>query len=401
MSSALPHLNPLVAAWAAAPENNRAPLTDPLLDLSLAISNRLATERLLISFVTPVSGTYTTNQLEGFGRFMDVLARRKLTLGSLTNKSDQLTRLLLAQTPAVFGFARTLAADSTLPYAPRLIGAALLGRASEFRPEALTILESWLTPQVPADTQQAAARALAATGDGSVSERLLQRWDGLTPETRLVVIDALSSRSTWSLELLQAMKDSRVATGTLDATRRARLLNHGNAQVKKLAQAVLDAPSKSDRTALVDRYRGALTMEGNARQGAAMYARLCLSCHQRDGRGVDVGPNLLSVAGHAPEKLLVNIINPNADIQPGFHAYSCQLSDGEEIYGLIQAETANSILFKVADGTIRTLLRKDIAALRGSAISLMPEGLETGLTPNDLADLIAFLRAPAIPLPEP
>ena len=87
-------------------------------------------------------------------------------------------------------------------------------------------------------------------------------------------------------------------------------------------------------------------------------------------------------------------IYPNADVQPGFFAYLCRLNDGTEIYGLMAVETANSITFKQLDGTSLVVLRKDIASLESTKASLMPAGLEAGMTPQALADLITFLRRP-------
>ena len=49
---------------------------------------------------------------------------------------------------------------------------------------------------------------------------------------------------------------------------------------------------------------------------------------------------------------------------------------------------------KLADGTSKVVLRNQIATLRSQNLSLMPDGLEAGLTHQDLADLIAFLRSP-------
>jgi len=99
------------------------------------------------------------------------------------------------------------------------------------------------------------------------------------------------------------------------------------------------------------------------------------------------------VVEHPPEKLLVNILDPNADVQPGFNAYNCGLANGEELYGLISAETATSVVFKFADGTSRTINRKEINTLRSSNLSLMPEGLEQGLSKQDIADLIAYVKS--------
>ena len=139
-------------------------------------------------------------------------------------------------------------------------------------------------------------------------------------------------------------------------------------------------------------------LAGQAARGEAVFIRLCIACHKRGTVGNEVGPDLRSVAGHPPEKLLGNILDPSADVQPGFHAYHCRLADDTELYGLIAAETGNSITFKLADASKRIVLRNDVAELRGANVSLMPEGLEAGLSHQDMADLIQLLRStPAAP----
>ena len=107
---------------------------------------------------------------------------------------------------------------------------------------------------------------------------------------------------------------------------------------------------------------------------------------------MDVGPDLASVAQHPAEKLLANILDPSADIQPGYHAYQCELTDDSQIYGIITSETGNSLTFKLPDGTESIILRSDIRELSGGNRSLMPDGLEAGMTQQDMADLIQWLR---------
>ena len=106
-----------------------------------------------------------------------------------------------------------------------------------------------------------------------------------------------------------------------------------------------------------------------------------------------MGPDLRSVREHPPEKLLASILNPNLDIQPGFHAYNCELKSGEFLFGLLASENAVSIIFKVPDGTTKAILRSDIKSLKSVNLSLMPEGLEAGLSQQDLADLVSFIRS--------
>ena len=151
-------------------------------------------------------------------------------------------------------------------------------------------------------------------------------------------------------------------------------------------------PKAADRAKVIAEFQPALKLAGNVARGREVFAQRCVTCHKLGDLGQDIGPNLRSIAGHPPEKLLANILDPNADVQPGFYGYVCRLNDGAEIYGLMAVETGNSITFKQLDGTMRAVLRKDIASIESTKASLMPFGLEAGLTPQSMADLIAFLR---------
>jgi putative membrane-bound dehydrogenase-like protein len=181
----------------------------------------------------------------------------------------------------------------------------------------------------------------------------------------------------------------------LDDREALALLGAPAAIVGKAAPAALQpitfAPPAS-RAKVVEQFQPALKLTGDPVRGRAVFTQLCVTCHKLGDVGHEVGPNLRSVAGHPPEKLLANILDPNADVQPGYFAYHCRLNDGEELYGLISVETANSLTFKLLDGSTRAVLRNEIASLQSTGASLMPAGLEAGMTPQSLADLIAFLH---------
>ena len=59
---------------------------------------------------------------------------------------------------------------------------------------------------------------------------------------------------------------------------------------------------------------------------------------------------------------------------------------------MIAAETATSVTLRMANGVEEVILRDQIRELRASTLSLMPEGLEKTLTPQDLADLLSFVQ---------
>lgn len=49
---------------------------------------------------------------------------------------------------------------------------------------------------------------------------------------------------------------------------------------------------------------------------------------------------------------------------------------------------------RIAEGVTETVFRRDIAQLSGSGLSLMPEGPDTAITVEQMADLIVFLLLP-------
>ena len=393
MSSALPHSLALVDAAVAAGGPALASLSEPLLNLALATSQRDSIARLLKSTLTSANGQFTAPQMEIFSQFLDTLARRKANWSEFqeATKNDSLTQQLRT-VPDLFAAAKQLSSDASKPVTQRIVAASLLMRDEMYRSEVLPLLAAMLSPQTPGEEQRAAIKALGVSGDASVPDLLVKAWSALGPETRLAALDELLGREPWAFELAKRIEARQITASNLDAARRGRLLHHPSARVKEIAKKALTTDAISSRTKVVEDFRPALALTGDATHGSTVFAKLCTACHKLNGIGNDIGPNLQSVVNHPAEKLLVSILDPNASIEPGYSSYTCTLAGGEELYGIIAAETGNSLVLKLSDGKTRTLLRTDITSLHSSNLSLMPEGLEAGLSKQDLADLIRFLQ---------
>ncbi len=396
LSSGLPHRRALANATVAAGDRSMEILAEPLLQLGLAVGDRDAVAALMRPILSVRDGRHSPAQMALFLRFLEVLGRQRQSLAELRTAGvdGDALREVLKGVGTLFDDAEAAAGDERVEPAGRVLAASLMTRDAGRRGLGVVSLAGWLKPQTTPEVQQAAVRALAATAAPTVPEVLLRAWKGYGPGTRTVVLDTLSGRGEWALELVRAVAAGDVVEApSLDAAARARLMRHSNPAVRDAAARVFGASTTTGRGPVVAAFGPALALRGDAAKGATTYAKLCVACHQRDGQGNEVGPDLRSVAGHLPEKLLANILDPSLDVQPGFQAYQCLLTDGEELYGVIAAETGNSVVMKLVDGSTRTIRRGDIEELRGSALSLMPEGLEAGLEVQDLADLLAFLKA--------
>ena len=88
------------------------------------------------------------------------------------------------------------------------------------------------------------------------------------------------------------------------------------------------------------------------------------------------------------------MFDPNRQVTPEFVSYLLMTREGQVLSGLVVAETAASVTLRRAEGAEDVVLRPQIDVLRHSGKSLMPEGFEQTLTPDNVADLLAFLAAP-------
>jgi putative membrane-bound dehydrogenase-like protein len=401
ISSAPPHSHELVKAAIAAGPTALDALTEPLLTLSFALTNHSDMGELLTWLLLPRAGhsrlgnlQYSAPQYRIFASFLDMLSRRGTSLEKLAASADSTLAQRLSSGQAIFTFARHTATDDTQPLDTRVSATALLGREPDQRRQDLRQLSALLVPSVPGELQRAAVKALAASGDDAIASILLTNWSAALPNTRAGILDALIPRDKWALELLHTLENAQITSQDIDAARRNRLLKHRSAPVKALAEKVFAASASSDRQKVLDQFRPALDLFGDASHGKVLFAKLCATCHRIGDTGRDLGPNLISVRGHSPEKLLTSILDPNREVEPRYLAYNCVLTGGEELYGLIAGESGTSIELKLPDGSTRSVLRSEIAQLRGTKLSLMPEGLESGLSAQDMADLIRYLREP-------
>jgi putative heme-binding domain-containing protein len=165
--------------------------------------------------------------------------------------------------------------------------------------------------------------------------------------------------------------------------------------VRARASKVIDNESLTvrDRKAALATLQVVLTLDGRPERGHAVYLKACATCHRLRGEGVEVGPDLETVAGRSADDLLLHILDPNREVAPNYVNYNVATADGRTISGIIASESASALTLKRAGGAADVVPRNQIEAVASTGLSLMPEGLENGQTPQELADLIAFVRS--------
>jgi putative heme-binding domain-containing protein len=112
------------------------------------------------------------------------------------------------------------------------------------------------------------------------------------------------------------------------------------------------------------------------------------------GQGARVGPDLSKIGSiRAPKDLLESVAFPSASFARGYEPWRIRTQAGAIYDGIIVRETAEAITLLQGDRTEKRIPRSSIETIVQGKGSIMPQGFDTLLSPEDLRDLIAFLSS--------
>lgn len=279
--------------------------------------------------------------------------------------------------------------NDNLPAAARVeaIRSLSLGKLADVRAPLVKLLDL----KQPGEVQLAALGVLDRFNDPELPAVLLKNWETLSPRLRAAAGEALLARPDRVTVLLDAIEKKTFAPQNLDATQIKRLMTHKDAAIQKRASTLLAAFKPARRTEVVEKYRKALELTGDPAKGKAIFTKTCAACHKLEGTGHELGPNLSAMKNRGTDAILTNVLDPNAEVNPQYLSYNCNLDDGRQVTGIIQSETATSVTFIRGEGLKDVVSRSNIETLKSTDLSLMPEGLEKDISVEAMADLIAYL----------
>lgn len=342
-----------------------------LLTAAAATDQNLVTQRTILS---------------GLG---EGLEQRGSSITKLLN-DEGTSQPLRKQVQGLFATAAETAADEQAPAAQRLAAIDLLAFA-DFE-TAAEPLQEFLSPQTPPRLQRAAVEALTRQTDERVAAVLINQWRSYSPEVRLAVVDALIRSASRIDALFAAVEGRSIQPGEIARDKKDLLMNYPNDGIRARARKLFGGEVTGNRAEVVAIYQPVLDLNGDAARGEAVFKKNCLTCHRVGKDGYAVGPDLASTLNKSDADLLIAILDPNREAQPNFTSYTVVTEQGKILNGLIAAETATSLTLRRAEGKEDVVLRRNIETLVSNGKSLMPEGLEKEISPEQMADLLRFLR---------
>jgi putative membrane-bound dehydrogenase-like protein len=139
----------------------------------------------------------------------------------------------------------------------------------------------------------------------------------------------------------------------------------------------------------------AVQARGNAERGKTLFARQsCRACHTDADGQTPRGPHLVDIGKrYSAAELVEAILKPSARIAQGYEAYSFATADGRVVSGFVVSESGATVQVRDASGMLHQLKRTEIEERKRQDPSIMPEGIAASLTPEELADVVAYLQS--------
>jgi putative membrane-bound dehydrogenase-like protein len=375
---------------------DRAALEPILRQLSAVTGARgdSAELKFLLDRITAAGANETWWQQAALTGLADGLARHNGALGktSLLNliaKPPTGLEIVARKAETVLKAAGTTALRADAPIGERVAALRLLSHDQFDR--AADVYRELLDPKSPPELQKACMDGLRIAPT-QAADLILESWDNLSPSSRIAACDLLLQGESTAMKLLAAVQAGKVPAAMIGLRERRRLLENESVPLKTFAAKVLGSVQLADRQKVVNDYRAALAMKGDAAKGKANFQRTCGKCHRLDGEGFQVGPDISDLRAKSKEMLLYDVLDPNRAVDPRWVSYDIRLEDGRILSGILESDTAAAMVLKRAGGIREVLAHSEIEEMHSTGQSPMPVGFEQELSKEAMADLLEFLK---------
>jgi putative membrane-bound dehydrogenase-like protein len=278
--------------------------------------------------------------------------------------------------------------------------AAVTGGLNKVEPPVFALLTAHLGSEQPVALRSLAADVLARARLSS--ERLLELTESLKTVgpmevERLLEAFAQSADAKVGQSLVAALNASPVRSSLRGETLKPRLAKFGPTvqESAKELYATLDVDAVKQKARLEELL--ASLKGGDARRGQAVFnstKAACASCHAIGYLGGTLGPDLTHIGKVRSERdLLESIVFPSASLVRSYEPVLVTTKAGKSYNGLLRQDAPDAVVLATGANQEVRLAREEIEDVQPSKVSVMPAGLDQQLTPRELADLVAFLKA--------
>ena len=246
----------------------------------------------------------------------------------------------------------------------------------------------------PVPIQAAALEALGHFDDPRIAPAVAQRYRSLPASLRNGALAVLLSHTNRVAAVVAGLESGTFSGVDLFPAQVNYLRTFHDPAISERARRLF-GPVPVQRPQAMLLYRTALNLQGAPTRGREIFAARCAVCHQPSGPVLSIGPDLTYARVFGADKVLTAIIEPNLGARFDYLTYVVETADGESMMGILRDQNPASITLQGVNGAQVVLPRANISYLQPQSWSLMPEGMEAVLTPQGMADLLAYLLNPS------
>ncbi len=297
--------------------------------------------------------------------------------------------------PAAVEQALALIADPKADASMRLQLIQVLGETKQAR--AVPALLAVARDAKQSDLRKAALGALQAYDSPNIAGEVLTQLASYPNDVRTAAFGLLASRATWALALLQAVDGGRLDKTAVPTDVARRIKSFAGDSISALIAKhwpSLRQATSAELEKEITRLGEVINLAtGSPYAGKRLFLENCGVCHKLFAKGGEIGPDLTVYQRGDLPNLLLNIVNPNAEIREGYESFLVETKDGRSLTGFRADQDAQVVVLRTPDGQTVPLPRAEIASMEPAGASLMPEGLLANLSDQQVRDLFAYLRS--------
>jgi len=260
---------------------------------------------------------------------------------------------------------------------------------------ALSLAEKMLTTAKSTDIRRGAVQTIGRIGTREATQILLQRLSDLPADVQPAAIEALTDREESAIALLELVRDAKLSASLINANQAQKMLSMKSQSLAELVAkhwGVVRTERDPARVEFISKMRNDLrTGDGDPVAGRAVFKKVCGQCHRIYGEGAEVGPDITRNGRASFEQLLSNVFDPSLVIGASYQALTVVTKEGRVVAGLPIEDSPQRIVLKVQGDKQEIIARTDVEEVVPSKLSLMPEGLEKQIQPQEMLDLFAYI----------
>ena len=324
--------------------------------------------------------------------------RAKMAELAQEDRAQDVCRLRLALRCGVAGVHERvveLAADAKMSTPDRVSLVGLLGEIG--RPSCLPTLIPLLHIDEQHDVEIAVLYAIARFDDNRVPVKVLKEYPRFSAKLKAICLRVLLSRPHWALAFLNEVDQGKIDPESILVDELRSLASYEDEEIDELVHkhwGRITRGAPEEKLADIRRFNNDLrAFPGHAEAGHPLHTEHCGKCHKLFGEGEEIGPDLTTANRKDQDYMLVSTVDPSSFIRVEYLSVQVLTEDGRILAGLVLEETPTHLTLVDSQREKTTIAKSNIDEIFPSEISQMPEDILTPLSPQELRDLMAYLRS--------